>query len=106
YPYALQWNFTLQREVGQGLALEAAYAGLRGIHQPINSFQLDSMPDQYLSLGTQLNQQVPNPFFGYVANGVLSQRTVQRGQLLLPFPQYTSMPDIGGYRGNTIYHSL
>src|SRR5207244_5851479 len=95
-----------QREVGQGLALEAAYAGLRGIHLPQGGFQLDSLPGQYLSLGTQLNQLVPNPFFGSVANGVLSQRNVQRGQLLLPFPQYPSMPDIGGSRGNSIYHSL
>src|SRR6185369_14827019 len=50
--------------------------------------------------------QVTNPFFGLIANGVLSQPTVARGQLLLPFPQYTALPDPGAYRGSNTYHSL
>src|SRR6185295_17788834 len=33
-------------------------------------------------------------------------RTVQRGQLLLPFPQYTAVPDVGGYVGKSSYHSM
>jgi hypothetical protein len=31
---------------------------------------------------------------------------VQLGQLLLPFPQYTSLTDPGGYVGDSTYHSL
>lgn len=106
YGYTAQWNFTVQHQFGQGIALEAAYAGLRGIHLPQGSLQQDALPDQYLSLGSQLQQQVPNPFAGLIANGPLAQPTVQRGQLLLPFPQYTSLPDPGGYMGNSSYHSL
>jgi hypothetical protein len=49
---------------------------------------------------------VPNPFFGLVRYGSLSQRNVQRGQLLLPFPQYTSVASGGGYVGHSTYHSL
>src|SRR5262249_42467309 len=41
-----------------------------------------------------------------VANGPLSRATVQRAQLLRPFPQYQSVQDVGGYVGNSIYHSL
>jgi hypothetical protein len=106
YGYTAQWNFTVQHQFGQGIAVEAAYAALRGIHLPQGAFQLDSVPEQDMSLGSQLTQQVPNPFFGLVANGVLSQPTVSRGQLLLPFPQYTAVPDPGAYRGNDTYHSL
>lgn len=106
YPYTGQWNFTVQHELKQGIALEVAYAGLRGLHLPQGALQMNQISPQYLSLGSQLQQQVPNPFFGLIANGILSQPTVQRGQLLLPFPQYTSVPDVGGYVGKSVYHSL
>lgn len=106
YPYAAQWNFTLQHELNQGVAIEASYSGLRGLHLPQGALQMNQISPQYLSLGSQLQQQVPNPFFGLISNGTLSQPTVQRGQLLLPFPQYTALPDVGGYVGKSVYHSL
>ena len=106
YGYTEQWNFTLQRQIGQGLALEAAYAASHGVHLPQGGLQLDALPDQYVGLGAQLNTLVDNPFFGLIPNGAMSQRQVARGLLLLPFPQYSSLPDPGGYVGNSIYHSL
>jgi hypothetical protein len=106
YPYVGQWNFTIQRELKGAIALEASYSGLRGLHLPQGALQLDQLSPQYFSLGSQLQQQVTNPFYGLIANGVLSQPTVQRGQLLLPFPEYTSVPDVGGYVGASSYHSL
>jgi len=106
YPYQSQWNFTLQRELPAGVALEAAYAGASGVHLPFGTYQLDSLPAQYLSLGTGLNTLVANPFASVVKVGTLAQPTVQRGQLLLPFPQYTSVASGGGYVGNSTYHAL
>ena len=106
FPYQPQWNFTLQHQFWGGIALEAAYAGSSGVHLPMGTYQLDSLPTKYLSMGTALNQQVTNPFYGLVKNGTLSQPTVQRGQLLLPFPQYTSVASGGGYVGNSTYHAL
>ena len=38
--------------------------------------------------------------------GTLSQPTVQQGQLLLPFPEYTGVSEGGGYVGNSSYHAL
>jgi len=106
YPYNGQWNFTVQRQAPGGIAVEAAYAGAHGVHLPRGSWQADAIPTQYLSLGSTLNDQVPNPFFGLVQTGALSQPTVRRGQLLLPFPQYTGVSESGGYLGNATYHSL
>ena len=106
YPYVGQWNFTVQHEFKGAIALEASYSGLRGLHLPQGALQMNQLSPQYFSLGSQLQQQVPNPFYGLIANGVLSQPTVQRGQLLLPFPQYTAVPDVGGYVGKSSYHSL
>ena len=33
-PTVHQWNFTVQHEFSQGVALEASYSGLRGLHLP------------------------------------------------------------------------
>jgi hypothetical protein len=106
YGYTEQWNFSVQHQLTSGLALEGSYAGLHGVHLPQGGFQLDALPQQYLSLGAALNNQVDNPLYGLVQNGPFSQPKVQQGLLLMPFPQYTSLPDPGGYRGNSMYHSL
>ena len=106
YPYQSQWNFTIQRQLWGGVAVEAAYAGASGVHLPFGTYQINALPTQYLSLGSQLNTLVDNPFASLVKTGPLSQPTVQRGQLLLPFPQYTSIASGGGYVGNSTYHAL
>lgn len=107
YPYQGQWNFTVQRQFWGGVAVEAAYAGATGVHLPLGTYQLDSLSTQYLSQGTSLNTPlVPNPFYGLVKTGPLAQPTVTRAQLLLPFPQYTSVASGGGYLGHSTYHSL
>jgi hypothetical protein len=106
YGYTEQWNFTVQHQFPGDIALEAAYAGLRGVHLPQGNLQMNQINPQYFSMGTALLDQVANPFFGLIPNGALSQRTVQRGQLLLPYPQYTALNDPGGYMGTSSYHSL
>ena len=106
YPYQGQWNFTIQHQFPGAVALEAAYAGAIGAHLPLGTYQLNALPTQYLSQGAALNTQVPNPFYGTVQNGTLAQPTVTRAQLLLPYPQYTSVAVGGGYLGHSTYHSL
>src|SRR5262252_2828720 len=106
YGYTLQWNFSVQHQLTPGLALEGSYAGLHGVHLPQGGFQLDALAPQFLSMGAALTTQVDNPLYGLIQNGPFSQPKVQQGLLLMPFPQYTSLPDPGGYRGNSTYHSL
>jgi hypothetical protein len=106
YGYTAQWNFTIQHEFAGGIAAELGYAGSRGQHLPVNGLQVDQLPDQLLSLGSQLTQQVTNPFYGLIQTGPLAQKTVQRGQLLRPFPQYNGVTDPAGYIGTSSYHSL
>jgi hypothetical protein len=104
FGYTGQWNFAVQREIA-GFAIEAAYAASRGVHLALNELNHNVIDSSLFSLGASLRDQVPNPFFGHIRDGVLSQRTVQRGQLLLRYPHYT------GFRttakaGNSTYHSL
>ena len=102
--YAEQWNLTFQRVLPLSLSAELAYAGSHGIHLQ-GPLPYDQLPDQYLAMGDALRTQVPNPFYGLVATGTLAAATVQRAQLLRPFPQFTGVSTINSY-GNSIYHSL
>ena len=109
YGYTGQWNFTIQHQLPGNGAIEVSYAGLRGVHLPRGnpSRQLSAIDGKLVtSLGSKLGEQVPNPFYGVITAGALAQPTVQRGQLLRPFPQYLSNIDFGGFIGNTSYHSL
>jgi hypothetical protein len=103
--YTQQWNFDVQQQIANGFAIDLAYAGSHGIGLP-QTIQMDQIPDQYLSLGTALTQQVPNPFYGLVSIGTLAQPTVARGQLLRPYPQFNGLSIGSANTGNSIYHSM
>ncbi len=103
--YAQQWNLDVQRELPGGFAVDLAYAGSKGTHLPGPNQQINQLPDQFLQLGSALVQQVPNPFFGLISVGALAQPTVQRGQLLRPFPHYSGVAITSPMNRNSIYHS-
>jgi hypothetical protein len=93
-PRVQQYSVDIQRELPGNLSVSLGYVGSRGRHlgyggtsdTAININQLDP---QHQALGTQLVQLVPNPFFGVPGAGALASRaTVERGQLLRPYPQF------------------
>ena len=49
---------------------------------------------------------MPNPFFGTVQTGPLSQPTIAQGQLLRPYPQFQTLYAEGMPLGHSTYHSL
>lgn len=105
--YMQQWNFDIQQELGRGSVLEVLYAGSSGVGLPAQwASQLNQLSDSYLSLGPALREQVPNPFFGVVQAGPLAQRTVARGQLLRPYPQFQTLYAEGMPLGHSTYHSF
>jgi hypothetical protein len=105
--YMQQWNFSIQKEMMKEAVLEVSYAGSAGVGLPAGfATQQNQLPDRYLSLGASLNDLVPNPFFGVVQSGALAQRTVQRAQLLRPYPQFTTLFNEGDAIGHSSYHSL
>jgi hypothetical protein len=103
--YTYQWNFTLQHQFPSDIAVEAGYSGLRGIHLGLGR-QYNQINPQYLALGSQLKTMVANPFYGRITAGALSAPLVQYGQLLSPYPQYTSVSAPADYSGDSTYHSL
>jgi hypothetical protein len=106
FGYLQEWNFNIERELINEMALEISYAGSKGTHL-VGGPQLNQLPDQYLSLGAAaLTQQVPNPFFGLIPYGTLSGATVKAGQLLLPYPQYTGVTAANDGNRDSMYHSM
>lgn len=106
YAYSQQWNFDVQRELAGGLALSVTYAGSKGTHLPAPNQELNQIPEEFFALGNaRLQEQVPNPFFGHVRVGALSLPRVARGQLLRPYPHFTSFAMKSPPNRNSIYHS-
>jgi hypothetical protein len=115
-PVVQQWNANLQRELPGGWLVEAAYLGSKGNHLPDGegSMQYNQLnpavlntPDRDRLIQNNANL-VANPFYGVITNpsSTLSRQTVQYGQLLRPYPQYTG---IGAFRkpaGNSLFHSF
>lgn len=105
--YMAQWNFDIQQSLWKGGVLEVTYSGSAGVGLPAGwSTQINQLPDQYLSLGSALNQSVPNPFASVVTSGPLSQPTILRSQLLRPWPQFTTLFGEGLNVGHSSYHGL
>ncbi len=104
-PYVWQWNSTLQREVGWGIVMEAAYSASRGV-KLTRGRDMNFLDPQYLSLGTKLQGLVNNPFYGTISEGTLAQPRVAQRQLLLPFPQFSGVSVINSTSGNSTYHAL
>src|SRR5260370_25860962 len=67
---------------------------------------MNQLPDQYMSLGSRLQQQVTNPFYPTLYPGIASTPTAPQGQVLLPYPQYTSVSVIAAADLDSIYHSM
>jgi hypothetical protein len=90
--YMQQYSLDLQYQLANGMVAELGYVGSQGRRLSYGfGFELNQLPDAALAQGRALLDSVPNPFFGVITTGTLAGATVQRGQLLRPFPQYSSV---------------
>jgi hypothetical protein len=104
-PYNSQWNFSIAKDLGATSVLEVAYAGNKGTHLPLG-WQMDQLPNSLIRPDAGLLDTVANPFFGIIPVGPMSTRTVQRGQLLTPYPHIPGVSFAGTGWGNSNFHSL
>jgi hypothetical protein len=87
-PFVHQFSFDIQRELPGDVVVSAAYVGSRSNRLPVTQ-QLNALPLNSLALGsTALSQSVANPFAGLIPGTALNAATVQRRQLLVPYPQF------------------
>jgi hypothetical protein len=106
-PYQVQWSFDVQRQLPWQWVVDVGYAGSAGVALP-SGVQYNQIPDSALQLGTALNATVANPFFGVITDSTstLSRSTVQRGQLLRPYPQFTGTSASQAPVGHSTYHGM
>jgi hypothetical protein len=98
-----------QFELPKSIVVHAGYWGNKGTHLISGGWNINQLPDQYLSLGNQLNNQVKNPFQGLIAAGALSGPTISLRQSLLPFPQYSGDGGVSQVfvpAGNSTYNAM
>jgi hypothetical protein len=93
--YVQQFNVDLQRQLGWGWFVDAAYAGSRGVHLPNpTATQINQIPDADLSQQGALLDQVANPFQGITTVSSLNPSTnptINAGQLLRPYPEFSGV---------------
>ncbi|MBK5295496.1 MAG: TonB-dependent receptor [Acidobacteriia bacterium] len=104
--YLGNWTFGIQRELSNTLVAEVAYVGSKITHLFWNRQDNANDPLLLEQWGSRLLDAVPNPYFGKVTVGALSFPTVQRRQLLRPFPHYQEVLHIRANYGDSSYQSM
>jgi hypothetical protein len=111
--YAVRWDIDLQQELPGKILFEMGYVGEHGVHVSITR-NLDPVPTQYLPVGqvynvvarNNLTANVANPFAGLLPGTTLNGSTVQKQQLLLPYPQYLSVSESSTPAGSSLFDEL
>ena len=94
-----QFSFDVQRELPGNVAVEVGYIGSRSANLQAGStgsglLPVNQLSPQYMSMGSALTKSAANPFYGLPnVGGVLGGKTVTQAQLLLPYPQYSTILD-------------
>ena len=106
-PYVHQYSIDVQRELFGNLSGSVAYIGSTGRRLTVNgNVNINQVDPKYLPLGSALTQLVPNPFFGNPNAGTFASRpTIERNQLLRPFPQFLNVNQQETNLGKSQYHA-
>jgi trimeric autotransporter adhesin len=92
-----RYSVDVHRELADAWTVGVGYLGARGDHLVVGganggSININQLDPRYRSLGAALQESVANPFFGTpLGVGILAGPTVQRGQLLRPYPQFDTV---------------
>jgi len=110
---ARRYAVSLQRELPGRAVAEVAFVRNENVDVRVANVELNAVPREYLTTLNQrdptvdsfLSAQVPNPFRGLLPGTGLDGATVERQQLLRPFPHFTSLLS-ERYDGEATYNSL
>jgi trimeric autotransporter adhesin len=104
-PRVQQYSFDVQRDLPGGIAFEVAYVGSHATHLAATINQNVLNPSLF-SLGSQLNQSVPNPYYGHGGTGIIGTQNVQQYQLRLPFSTFGPVSYSNTDVGKSVYNSM
>jgi hypothetical protein len=103
--YVQQYSFDVQRHAVKGLVVTVGVLGSHTLHLTQTGQNVGQLNPAFLSLGSALSQSVANPFFNKGGVGSVGTATVSRSQLLLPFPQYSSVTLANSDSATTRYYA-
>lgn len=117
-PKASEFSASVQKQLPGSLTLEVSYVYTKTTQLEV-SRNLDLLPAQYYATGTDyttnlnnqnaLNAKVANPMYGHLPAGSsssLTGSTIQQQLLDVPFPQFTSVTELGSPIGWQRYDAL
>ena len=111
-PWVQQYSIDINRELPGAMAIGVEYTGATGRDLGLGGsndgiININQLDPSHLSLGSALLESVPNPFFGLPAGQGfnVTSRTVQRRQLLRPFPQFGDILMRQTTAGRNQYHA-
>jgi hypothetical protein len=105
--YVQQWNVAVQRELTTNTTFEAAYVGSNITHVGIPDSNINQLTASQLAQGASLNTRVANPYFGIITrSSSLGDPTITVGQLMKPYPQYTTVSLYRNNVGTTRYQGF
>ncbi len=104
--YSQQWNFTVQRTIGNDWNIELSYLGSKNTRLGLPDANINQLPAQDLNLGPALLTRVANPYFGQIpTSSSLGAATLAQQQLLRPYPRFTNVALFRNNVGNSSYHA-
>jgi hypothetical protein len=110
-PRVHQYSVDMQRQLPGDMSIGLTYMGATGRHltwggTSTGAVNINQVDPKYITLGSALTQQVPNPFFGNpAAGGYATRATLPRNQLLRPFPQFDNVNMIYSTLAKSQYHA-
>ena len=112
-PYEQTWSFGIQHLLPGDVVLDTTYVGKKGTHLYFgNAGSMNHLTSAqaaaFVNDPGYYNEYVANPFAGIITdpNSSLSPPTVQRWQLILPFPQFSGVTATDPPWANSIYHAF
>ncbi len=105
--YSQHYSLEIQRQLAAGFVLSVGTLDSHSDHLLQSGVNIDQLNPSYYSLGVSaLSQGVANPFYGNGGVGSLATAKVSQAQLLLPYPQYTSVSVSNASTAAALYYSF
>ena len=107
-----QYNITLSREIARDLMVELSYVGSQTRGLSVSTLttagkNINAISAADLAKGAAfLQQAVPNPFSGLLPGTSRNGTTIQRQELLRPYPQFGDITENSQSIGRSWYRSL
>ena len=101
---------SVQQGFNGGTVVQFAYVGAQPTELEVNH-NINIVPTQYWNQGgagaNYLTAAVANPMAGQIPQSTgLNGKTINRSQLLLPFPEFQSVTELGSSIGSAPYNAL